>query len=70
MKREFTKMDWFFAICMAACLLAYLYSCLTGKPIEQIKDMMQYFGVGLGLTAGKIVINNLGGGEKDADKTV
>jgi len=64
MKKEFTKMDWFFAACVAMCLLAYLYSCLNGKPIEQIKDMMQYFGLGLGLGAGKVIYNNLGSVEE------
>jgi len=68
MKKDFTKMDWFFAVCVAVCLLAYLYSCLTGNPMEQIKDMMQYFGLGLGLGAGKIIYNNVTAEDKkDAD---
>jgi len=70
MKTEFTKMDWFLAICMALCLLVYLYSCVNGEPAEQVKDLMQYFGIGLGLTAGKTVVNNIVTSSKEDDKNV
>jgi len=70
--KEFTKMDWFFAGCVAVCLSTYLYTCVTGKPNEQIKDMMQYFGLGLGLGAGSRFYGNLNSAatNKDIDNQV
>jgi len=70
--KEFTKMDWFFAGCVAVCLSTYLYTCVTGKPNEQIKDMMQYFGLGLGLGAGSRFYSNLNSAatNKDIDNQV
>jgi len=59
MKKEFTKMDYFLASCMFICLISYIASCFNGSPIEQIKDLITYFGVGLGLTGGTVILTNL-----------
>jgi len=58
MKKEFTKMDYFLAGCMGVCLISYIASCFIGSPIENIKDMISYFGVGLGLTGGVSAISS------------
>jgi len=68
MKKEFTKMDWFFAACMAVCLATYLYTCLAGKPLDSIRELIFIFGTSIGLAAGG---RFLVGSEmnKDTDKT-
>jgi len=59
MKKEFTKMDYFFAFCMLICLLSYIGSCFLKIPLDTVKDLIFYFGVGLGLTGGGTIANNL-----------
>ena len=59
MKKEFTKMDYFLAGCMGVCLISYIASCFMGEPIENIKDLITYFGVGLGLTGTSVIVNSL-----------
>jgi len=70
--KEFTKMDWFFAGCMAVCLTTYLYTCLIGKPLDNIKELIFIFGTSIGLaTGGRMIYNNLGAEtNKDTEKTV
>ena len=70
--KEFTKMDWFFAGCMAICLTTYLYTCLIGKPLDNIKELIFIFGTSIGLATGGRFYSNLVGAEtnKDSDKAV
>ena len=70
--KEFTKMDWFFAACMAVCLTTYLYTCLIGKPLDNIRELIFIFGTSIGLAAGSRFYSNLGGvaTNKDADSSV
>jgi len=70
--KEFTKMDWFFAACMAVCLTTYLYTCLIGKPLDNIKELIFIFGTSIGLATGGRLYSNLVSAEtnKDTDKTV
>jgi len=58
MKKEFTKMDYFLAGCIGLCLISYIISCFMGKPIDNIKDLIFYFGFPLGL-GGAVVVTNL-----------
>ena len=62
--KEFTKMDWLFAGCMVLCLTVYLYTCLTGKPLDNIRELIFIFGTSIGLAAGSRFLAN-----KDTDKT-
>jgi len=69
--KEFTKMDWFFAACMAVCLTTYLYTCLIGKPLDNIKELIFIFGTSIGLSVGGRIYSNLGAEtNKDNDKAV
>ena len=70
--KEFTKMDWFFAGCMAICLTTYLYTCLICKPLDNIKELIFIFGTSIGLATGGRFYSNLVSAEtnKDTDKTV
>jgi len=49
MDKTISGMDICLAAGMGVCLAAYLYSCLMGAPIDEIKQLIFYFGLGLGL---------------------
>jgi len=63
--KEFTKMDWFFAGCMTVCLTTYLYTCLIGKPLDNIKELIFIFGTSIGLATGSRFYSNLVSSEKN-----
>jgi len=65
--KEFTKMDWFFAACMAICLATYLYTCLIGKPLDNIKELIFIFGTSIGLATGNRFYSNLVSAETNRD---
>jgi hypothetical protein len=48
--KNLTTMDLALLVGMGICTLAYIASCFIGQPIEQVKELIFYFGIGLGLT--------------------